>query len=117
MDKLSNLPESGKGLSKNNSNNSKIGPDVTVSGTPIIPCPFANWRDADGQSPPTVDHRKPFVLSELHRASLRCRLWAADLDSIGVALRADLISSEQALELLDPGALAFVGLREEGGAS
>jgi len=111
MNKLSNPPESGNGLSRNNSNNPK---DVTVSGTPIIPCPFANWRGADGQSASTVvDYRKPFLLSEPHRASLRCRLWAADLDSIGVALRADLISPEQALELLDPDALQFVGVRLE----
>jgi hypothetical protein len=62
-------------------------------------------------------YRKPFLLSELRVAALRCRLWAADLDSVGVALKADLITPEQALELLDPHALAFVGLREGGGAS
>jgi hypothetical protein len=64
-----------------------------------------------------TEYRKPFLLSELRVAALRCRLWAADLDSVGVALKADLITPEQALDLLDPHALAFVDVREEGGAS
>jgi hypothetical protein len=63
-----------------------------------------------------AEQRKPFVLSELRCASLRCRLWAADLDSIGIALKADFITAEQALELLDPDARAFIGMREKGGA-
>ena len=55
--------------------------------------------------------RRDFLLAELRHASLLCRLLAADLDSIGVALRGGLIDPERAIELLDPGAQAFLGIR------
>jgi hypothetical protein len=55
--------------------------------------------------------RVDYLLAELRCATLRCRLWAADLDSIGVALKAGWITPEQAIEQLDPDARAFLGLR------
>jgi len=58
-----------------------------------------------------TEHHKPFLLNELRLASLRCRLWAADIDSVGVALRADWISPEEALQALDSDARAFLGMR------
>jgi len=44
--------------------------------------------------------RRDYLLAELRHASLLCRLLAADLDSIGVALRGGLIDLERAIELL-----------------
>lgn len=59
-----------------------------------------------------ADHRD-YLLAELRCASLRARLWQADIDAVGLALRTGLISPEQALELLhDCDALQLVGLRE-----
>ena len=58
-----------------------------------------------------VDDRHAYLILELRRASLLCRLWQTDIDSVGVALKAGLITSEQAIKLLDPDALAFLGLR------
>jgi hypothetical protein len=57
-----------------------------------------------------IEYRKTFLLSQLRCASLRCRLWAADLDSIGVALKGDWISPEEAIALLDSDACAFLGM-------
>jgi hypothetical protein len=53
--------------------------------------------------------RIEYLLAELRCASLRCRLWAADLDSIGVALKGG--SPEEAIVLLDCDARAFLGVR------
>jgi hypothetical protein len=48
-------------------------------------------------------------------AALRARLWAADIDAVGIAVKHGLIHPEQALELLhDCDALHLVGtVREE----
>lgn len=43
---------------------------------------------------------KEFLLSALRAASLRARLAATDLDSIGVALKRGLVSTEEALAWL-----------------
>jgi hypothetical protein len=60
-------------------------------------------------SAPSVD----YVLAEMRCAVLRAKLWQADLEAIGIALRGGLVSPEQALELLhDCGILEIVGLRE-----
>ena len=42
-----------------------------------------------------------YLLAELRCATLRARLVASDLDAIGLALKGGLITSVQALELLD----------------
>jgi hypothetical protein len=54
--------------------------------------------------------RRDYLLAELRCAALRARLWQADIDAVGLALRGGLIEPEQALELLhDCHALHLVG--------
>jgi hypothetical protein len=45
-------------------------------------------------------NRVDYLLAELRCASLRARLWQADIDAVGIALKNGLITAEQALELL-----------------
>jgi hypothetical protein len=45
--------------------------------------------------------RRDYLLAELRCASLRARLLQADIDAVGMALKAGLVEPEQALELLD----------------
>jgi hypothetical protein len=44
--------------------------------------------------------RVDYLVAELRCASLRARLWQADIDAIGLALKNGLLTAEQALELL-----------------
>ena len=44
--------------------------------------------------------RRDYLFAELRCASLRARLWQADIDAVGMALKAGLVEPEQALELL-----------------
>jgi len=44
--------------------------------------------------------RHEYLLAELRCASLRARLWQADIEAVGKALAAGLIEPEQAIELL-----------------
>lgn len=44
--------------------------------------------------------RVDYLLAELRCAALRARLWQADIESIGLALKAGWISPEQAVEAL-----------------
>jgi hypothetical protein len=65
-----------------------------------------------------ADDRREYLLAELRAATLRARLWQADIDAVGLALKAGLISADQAVEhLADCGVLCLVGLREEHGAA
>jgi hypothetical protein len=58
--------------------------------------------------------RSAYLLAELRCASLRARLWQADIDAVGLALKAGLVEPEQALELLaDCDCLHLVGVREK----
>ena len=58
--------------------------------------------------------RVDYLLAELRCASLRARLWQADIDAVGMALKAGLVAPEQALELLaDCDALCLIGLPRE----
>jgi hypothetical protein len=58
--------------------------------------------------------RREYLLAEFRVAALRARLWQADIDAIGLALKAGLISFDQAVEhLSDCGFLRLVGLRGE----
>ena len=63
--------------------------------------------------------KREYLLAELRAAALRgARLWQSDIDAIGLALKAGLISPDQAVEhLADCGVLCLVGLREEHGAA
>jgi hypothetical protein len=55
-----------------------------------------------------------YLLSELRCASLRARLLQSDVDAIGLALKAGLISPDQAVEhLADCGLLRLLGVREK----
>ena len=45
-------------------------------------------------------NRVDYLLAELRCASLRARLWQADIDAVGLALKNGLITAEQALENL-----------------
>jgi hypothetical protein len=44
--------------------------------------------------------RRDYPIAELRCASLRARLWQADIDAVGMALKSGLAEPEQALELL-----------------
>ena len=59
--------------------------------------------------------RIDYLLAELRCALLRARLWQADIEAVGIALKNGLIEPEQALERLDDcEALHLVGsVREE----
>jgi hypothetical protein len=53
--------------------------------------------------------RYAYLLQEFRCAALRARLEAADLEAIGLALKAGLITAEQALEIADDcGALGYL---------
>jgi hypothetical protein len=58
--------------------------------------------------------RRDYLLAELRCASLRARLWQADIDAVGMALKAGLVEPEQALELLaDCDCLQFISPKEK----
>ena len=58
--------------------------------------------------------RCEFLLAELRAAALRARVWHADIDAVGLALKAGLISPDQAVEhLSDCGLLRLLAVREE----
>jgi hypothetical protein len=58
--------------------------------------------------------RREYLLAELRAATLRARLWQADIDAVGVALKAGLISPDQVIEQLsDCGLLRLLGVRQE----
>ena len=62
----------------------------------------------------TEETHRDFMLSALRAASLRARMNAADLDSIGIALKARMVTADQAVKWLkDIGALDFVGMIPE----
>jgi hypothetical protein len=65
--------------------------------------------------PSTPGGRIDYLLAELRCASLRARLWQADIEAVGVALKAGWIDPEQAAEALaDCDCLHLVGsVREE----
>jgi hypothetical protein len=55
-----------------------------------------------------------YLLQELRCASLRARLWQADIEAVALAMKAGLIDPEQALELLqDCDCLKLVGMPRE----
>ena len=61
-----------------------------------------------------MSDRREYLLAELRAAALRTRLLQADIDAVGLVLKAGLISPDQAIEhLSDCGLLHLVGLREE----
>jgi hypothetical protein len=45
--------------------------------------------------------RRDYLFAELRCASLRARLWQADIDAVGAALKAGWITPEQAIEALE----------------
>jgi hypothetical protein len=59
--------------------------------------------------------RTDYLIAELRCAVLRARLMQADIEAVGMALKAGLVDPEQALELLhDCNCLYLVGaVREE----
>jgi hypothetical protein len=64
------------------------------------------WRQSVG--------RREYLLAELRCAALRARIWQADIEAVGLALRDGLIAPEQAIALLDDcDCLQLVGIREE----
>ena len=59
-------------------------------------------------------NRRAYLLQELRCVAVRARLWQADIEAVGLALKGDLISPEQAIELLaDCDALHLVGASPE----
>ena len=55
-----------------------------------------------------------FLLASMRTASLNLKSWAVEIDSIGVALRGNLISEEIALAWLDErGLLAYLPTDQE----
>ena len=62
-------------------------------------------------------NRVDYLLAEFRCAVLRARLWQADIEAVGIALKGGLIHPEQALELLsDCDALHLVGAVREDAA-
>jgi len=62
-------------------------------------------------------NRVDYLLAEFRCAVLRARLWQADIEAVGIALKGGLIHPEQALELLrDCDALHLVGTDREDAA-
>jgi hypothetical protein len=60
--------------------------------------------------PPGCNDRTEYLLGELRCAALRARLWVADIEAVGTALRGGLISPDQAVEALaDCDALHLMG--------
>ena len=59
--------------------------------------------------------RRNYLLAELRCAVLRARLWAADIEAVGLALKGGLITPDQAVEILaDCNCLHLIGaVREE----
>ena len=58
-------------------------------------------------------NRQDYLLAEMRCASLRARLVQADIEAVGIALRAGVISAEQALHLLsDVDALSYIEPQE-----
>jgi hypothetical protein len=63
---------------------------------------------------PVERDKREYLLAELRPAALRARLWQADIDAVGLALKAGLISPDQAVEhLSDCGLLRLLAVREE----
>ena len=63
---------------------------------------------------PVERDKREYLLAELRAAALRARLWQADIDAVGLALKAGLISPDQAVEhLSDCGHLRLLAVREE----
>ena len=63
---------------------------------------------------PVERDQREYLLAELRAAALRARLWQADIDAVGLALKAGLISPDQAVEhLSDCGLLRLLAVREE----
>ena len=64
-------------------------------------------------SEPALGYRE-YLLAELRCAVLRARLWQSDIEAVGQALKGNLVTAEQAIELLaECDALHLVGLPEE----
>jgi hypothetical protein len=62
-----------------------------------------------GLTPPVRRQRREYLLAELRCASLRARLAQADIEAIGLALKGELLTIEDALELLsDCDALRYI---------
>lgn len=60
-----------------------------------------------------MSSRRDYLLAELRCAALRARLWQADIDAVGLALKAGWISPEQAVEALkDCDALQLIEPKE-----
>jgi len=63
---------------------------------------------------PVERDKREYLLAELRAAALRARLWQADIDAVGLALKAGLISPDQAVEhLSDCGLSRLLAVREE----
>jgi hypothetical protein len=61
-----------------------------------------------------TEMRAQYLLAELRCAAMRARLVQYDIESIGLALKARLISPDQACLLLaDSNVLGFLGKRDE----
>jgi hypothetical protein len=57
--------------------------------------------------------RRSYLLAEFRCAALRARLWQADIDAAGLALKAGLATPEQALAMLDEAELELLAGRAE----
>ncbi len=84
-------------------------PDITVRATPAAAGRSPLHSDQLGGSiTPTntpiesiSQDRRAYLLAELRCAALRARLWAHDIDAMGLALKGGLIDPEEAIEWLD----------------
>jgi hypothetical protein len=59
----------------------------------------------------SADPHREFLLSALRAASLRAKLFDVELTSIGIALRENMVTPEQALKWIkDIGAMESIGM-------
>jgi hypothetical protein len=62
----------------------------------------------------TEETHRDFMLSSLRAASLRAKMMEVEINSIGIALKGGMVTTDQAVKWLkDIGALDFVGMIPE----
>ncbi len=53
--------------------------------------------------------QKEFLLNTLRAASLRAKMWSIEFETVGTALRADMVTPDQALQMIkDMGGMDWI---------
>ena len=68
--------------------------------------------------PEAAEARRTYVLAEFRCALVKAKLAQLDIEAIGLALKCNIVTAEQAVALFwDSEAVQFLGLELKGGAS